>query len=67
MSSIDKSYFKESDKKDKSWMGDITFYNIVVKNKTAKNAAWCYKTPDSTAIKIKNHITFATSIKVEKA
>ncbi len=41
--------------------GDASYYSIVTKSKTLKNAAWTYETPSDDVQDIKDHIAFYPS------
>lgn len=38
--------------------GDATYFSIVTKSTTLKNAAWSYENPNSDVARIKDHIAF---------
>lgn len=44
--------------------GDASYYSIVTKSKTIKDAAWSYETPLDTAARIAGHLAFAPSDEV---
>lgn len=44
--------------------GDASYFSIVTKSKTIKNAAWSYETPKSTVAEIKDHLAFYSSDEV---
>ena len=41
--------------------GDASYYSIVTKSKTIKNAAWSYQNPKEGAERIKDHLAFYVS------
>lgn len=38
--------------------GDASFFSVVTKSTTLKDAVWSFETPDETALAIKNHLAF---------
>ncbi|GAA6182213.1 DUF427 domain-containing protein [Shimia sp. NS0008-38b] len=41
--------------------GDATYYSIVTKSQTIKDAAWSYEAPTEAAARIQGHLAFYTS------
>ncbi|MFU1477171.1 DUF427 domain-containing protein [Roseovarius sp. C7] len=39
--------------------GEASYFSIVTKSQTLKNAAWSYETPKEVATRIKDHLAFA--------
>ena len=65
--SIDKKYFKKSNKNTRCpWKGTASYYTISVDGKDNVDAAWYYSDPSQAAKKIKNHIAFWRGVKVQK-
>jgi uncharacterized protein (DUF427 family) len=65
--SIKKEYLKES--KTTSicpWKGKASYYDVVVKGKVNKAAAWHYPKPSLLAKKIKDHIAFWNGIEIKE-
>lgn len=57
--SINKEYFKQSDKQTTCfWKGKASYYDIEVNGKTNKDAAWYYPEPKSKAENIKDYVAF---------
>ena len=46
------------------WKGTAHYYDVVVKGKVNKDAAWYYPEPKAAANKIKNYIAFWRGIEV---
>ncbi|MFY0597393.1 MAG: DUF427 domain-containing protein [Cognatishimia sp.] len=44
--------------------GDASYFSIVTKSKTIKNAAWSYTDPKDDVARIKDHLAFYTSDEV---
>ena len=42
------------------WKGDASYYSIVTKSQTLKNAVWTYETPMEDVARIKDHVAFYT-------
>lgn len=40
--------------------GDASYFSIVTKSQTLKNAAWSYETPIDDVVRIKEHLAFYT-------
>lgn len=47
------------------WKGEAHYYNLQVKDKEVKDAAWYYPTPKKGALLIKDYVAFGKDIKVE--
>ena len=63
--SINKEYFKESDRRSTCpWKGLASYYDIEVNGETNSGAAWYYPNPSSAAANIKDHIAFWKGIEV---
>jgi uncharacterized protein (DUF427 family) len=64
--SINRRYFKESDKHTTCpWKGVASYYHIEVNGKVNKDAAWYYPSPKDAAKHIKDHVAFWRAVKVE--
>jgi len=49
------------------WKGDATYYSLVTKSTTIKDAAWSYETPNEDMARIAGHIAFyPDKVTVEK-
>lgn len=61
-------FLDPSDKTETSPMGEASFYSIVTKSTTLKNAAWGFKHPADNASSLVGHLAFETSdlVAVEK-
>jgi uncharacterized protein (DUF427 family) len=46
------------------WKGDASYFSIVTKSTTIKNAAWSYETPKPEVARIKDHLAFYASDQV---
>lgn len=46
------------------WKGEANYYDVVVNEKTNKNAAWFYPTPKDEAKHIKNYISFWRGVEI---
>jgi len=44
--------------------GDASYFSIVTKSKTIKNAAWSYEAPNAEVAAIKDYLAFSTSNEV---
>jgi uncharacterized protein (DUF427 family) len=53
-----------SDHKTTSWIGEATYYHVVIGSDVNNNAAWTYANPAPAAAKIKDHIAFARSVQI---
>ena len=49
-----------------SWKGVASYYDVVVGDKTNKEAAWYYPEPKDAAKKIKGYVAFWKGVKVER-
>jgi uncharacterized protein (DUF427 family) len=41
-----------------SWKGEASYYDVVVGDETASNAAWYYPAPKDAAAEIRDHVAF---------
>tara|TARA_R110000782_G_scaffold13730_12_gene40318 strand:+ start:580 stop:864 length:285 start_codon:yes stop_codon:yes gene_type:complete len=65
--SINKEYFKQSDKHSICfWKGKASYYDIEVNGETNKDAAWYYPDPKSKAENIKDYVAFWKGVEVEE-
>lgn len=65
--SINKQYFKESDKHTTCfWKGQASYYTIEVNGQENQDAAWYYPTPKEKAQNIKDYVAFWKGVKVEQ-
>lgn len=63
--SINRAYFKASNKHTACpWKGVASYYDIVVNGKTNEGAAWYYPTPSAAASQIKDHVAFWRGVQV---
>jgi uncharacterized protein (DUF427 family) len=53
-----------SDHKTTSWIGEATYYNVVLGAEVLPNGAWTYANPAPSAAKIKDHVAFVRSVQV---
>lgn len=49
------------------WKGKASYYDVVVKGETNKDAAWYYPNPSPAANQIKNFVAFWKGVKIEKS
>lgn len=64
--SIDKQYFKESDKHTVCpWKGTANYYDIEVDGQVNKDAAWYYPSAKEKAKQIEGYVAFWRGVKVE--
>lgn len=64
--SIDKQYFKESDKHTVCpWKGTASYYDIEVDGQLNKDAAWYYPSAKEKAKQIEGYVAFWRGVKVE--
>lgn len=64
--SINRQYFKESDKHTTCpWKGMANYYDIVVEGQVNKDAAWYYPATKEAAQNIKGYTAFWKGVKVE--
>ena len=67
LDTINKEYFKGSDKKSTCfWKGKASYYDIKVDGKINKDAAWYYPDPKSNVENIKDHVAFWKGVEVEE-
>lgn len=60
--SLKKEFFRDSDTDyECPWKGHADYYDIVVKDKINRDAAWYYPDPKPAASKIKGHLAFDES------
>jgi len=65
LETINKEYFKDNDTKSTCfWKGQASYYDIEVKGKTNKDAAWYYPDPKSKAKNIKDYVAFWKGVEV---
>lgn len=65
--SINKKYFKESDLKTTcAWKGIASYYDIVVNQKTNKDAAWYYPSCSELAKSIEGYVAFWKGVEIIK-
>ena len=63
---INREHFKTSDTHTTCpWKGEASYYDVVVKDQTNKDAAWYYPQPKEAAGQIKDYIAFWKGVKVE--
>lgn len=43
------------------WKGAASYYSIRTESRTARDAAWCYHSPNSTYATLKDHLAFYAS------
>lgn len=64
--SINKQYFKESDKHTVCpWKGTANYYDIEVDGQVNKDAAWYYPSAKEKAKQIEGYVAFWRGVKVE--
>ncbi len=64
--SINRQYFKESDKHTTCpWKGVASYYDVVVEGQVNKDAAWYYPATKEAAQNIKDYTAFWKGVKVE--
>ncbi|MGD2206003.1 MAG: DUF427 domain-containing protein [Anaerolineae bacterium] len=64
--SVNRDYFKESDKHTTCpWKGQASYYDVVVEGKVNKDAAWYYPSPKPAAKQIRDHVAFWRGVKIE--
>ncbi|MFG0329123.1 MAG: DUF427 domain-containing protein [Phycisphaerales bacterium] len=64
--SVRVDYLRESEERTSCpWKGDACYYNVVVGDQTAENAAWSYQEPKPKANQIKGHIAFWNGVTIE--
>ena len=65
--SIRRKYFHESnDTSVCGWKGQASYFDVRVKGKRYKNAAWCYKDPTEEAFHFKDYLSFDENVVVMK-
>ena len=65
--SIQREYFRKSGTHTVChWKGTASYYDVVVKGETNKDAAWYYPDPSEAARRIKNYIAFWHGVQVEE-
>jgi len=65
--SINKTYFKDSDKHTSCpWKGEASYYTIEVDGKTNPDAAWYYPAPKDAAKEIKDHVAFWKGVEISE-
>ena len=65
ISDVNMDYLKRTGTKSVcSWKGDASYYDVVVNEKTAKDAAWEYQEPKEKAQEIKGKIAFWNGVEV---
>lgn len=63
---VNREYLKESTTHTNcSWKGFASYYDVVVKGKENKDAAWYYREPKPAAKEITNYIAFWKGIEVQ--
>lgn len=64
--SINRDYFKESDRHTRCfWKGKASYYDVVVDGEVNRDAAWYYPEPSKAASEIKDYVAFWGGVKVE--
>ena len=64
--SVKMQYLKKSGNKYQcAWKGIADYYDIIIKGKANKDAAWCYPNPTPPAKQIKGYFGFWKGVKVE--
>ena len=63
--SINREYFQPSETNTIcGWKGTASYYDIVVDDRTNKDAAWFYPAPKTEAAEIKNYVAFWKGVKI---
>jgi len=63
--SINRKYFKESDKHTTCpWKGEASYYTIEIGDKEYQNGAWYYPDPKEKARHITDYVAFYREVKV---
>ncbi|MFQ5998337.1 MAG: DUF427 domain-containing protein [Candidatus Bathyarchaeia archaeon] len=63
---LKKEYFKPSETHSNcSWKGQANYYDIEVKGKRNKDAAWYYSEPKETLKNIKGYVAFWHGVEIE--
>jgi uncharacterized protein (DUF427 family) len=64
--SVKWDYFKEGDRQYTCpWKGKARYYDLIVKDKVNRNAAWSYPEPKPAAADIKGHVAFGDGVEIE--
>lgn len=64
-SAINKEYFRESQTRTVcGWKGTASYYDVVARGKTNKDAAWFYPETKPEAREIENHVAFWKGVEV---
>lgn len=64
--SVNKAYLQPSSTHSTCpWKGEASYYSLIVKGETNKDAAWYYPEPKDAAAEIKDRIAFWRGVKVE--
>lgn len=62
---VEPAFLKESETTSQCpWKGEASYYSLVVKGETNKDAAWYYPDPKDAAMEIKDHIAFWKGVEV---
>ncbi len=65
--SINRQYFRESDRHTTChWKGVASYFDVVNGDQAAQNAAWYYPDPKPAAANIRDHVAFYGIVSVEK-
>ncbi|QDU41075.1 hypothetical protein Mal4_54400 [Maioricimonas rarisocia] len=65
--SIDRQYFRESDKQTVcGWKGTASYFDVVVGDEVNADAAWHYPDPKPEAAQIRNHVAFWKGVEVKE-
>ena len=65
--SVKKQYLKDSQTRTTcGWKGIASYFNLEVKGKKNKDAAWYYPDPKSAAKEIKNYIAFWKGVTIQQ-
>ena len=63
--SVNKAYLQPSSTHSTCpWKGEASYYSVIVKGETNKDAAWYYPEPKDAAAEIKDRIAFWRGVKV---
>lgn len=63
--SIKKEFFRKSDSHSTCpWKGESSYYDVVVKGKINKDAAWHYPNPKPAAKSIKGYVAFWNGVEI---
>lgn len=67
LESINRQYFRESDRHTTChWKGVASYFDVVDGETSANNAAWYYPDPKPAASNIRDHVAFYGMVSVEK-